>query len=69
VRFQIGDTVKIAKTSMWYGESRVNPKDTEGIITRIDPRLNITYHVEVNWDTGRWSVFREEDLRLVKRSP
>jgi len=65
VRFQVGDTVRIAKTSKFYDYIGLDfPKDTNGeVIYLSSARPNI----KVGWDSGGWEWFRESDLRLVKR--
>jgi len=72
MRFQVGDTVKISKTS-WketfkdFTEKEKYPENTEGIITRINPLSS--HPIIINYVEDRESVFREDELRLVKRSP
>ena len=64
-RFQLGDTVKIAKTSVFYASHEPhNPINVEGRITNIDSS-NLVY---VTWSLAHTDVaYDDNDLRLVRR--
>jgi len=65
MRHRIGDIVKIAKTSQFYGRNIYCPKDVEGKIIEIN--YNQISPVQVMWDNGCDCGFKENDLRLVRR--
>jgi len=58
--FKVGDKVRIAKTSSYYGESSSNPKDTEGKVIKIDTSGDHIYRVI--WDNNVENSYRESDL-------
>jgi len=62
MRFQVGDTVRIAKTARCYGDGQLNPKDINGKITRVGSGI-----VRVSWANGERNHYSENRLRLVKR--
>ena len=61
--FKKGDSVKIRKSSHWYGTSLLNPADEEGIVTNI-----FSYEVYVEWKAGTNS-YKSSDLELVNKEP
>lgn len=61
-RFEVGDFARISRDSQYYGDNtEVNPKDTNGKITRAD------YSVDVRWETGRTNIYSRNDLKLYKK--
>jgi len=65
---KVGDRVKIAKTSEFYGLNRSNPKDVEGTITETGRIGRITWarlDLEVKWDNGKENNYNPEDLISV----
>lgn len=65
MRFQVGDIVRISKDSEFYGTCEADhPKDINGEIVRIDQWDECT---RVNWLTGGWEYYQEDELRLVRR--
>ena len=62
-KFKVGDTVRIVKSSGWYGvEGDWNPIDTDGIIKEIkDEDLGII----VRWANDEINSYNERDLILV----
>lgn len=60
-KFKVGDHVMICPSSMYWGEGDSNPSDTKGEVTRDD--LTVDNHIyQVEWDNGRYNVYRERDL-------
>ena len=73
MRFKVGDIVKISKKSGFYGENRVNPKNTAGEFIEINIIEN-TYPIKVIFDNTdysncfyKYTIFNECDLKLVRR--
>ena len=68
MRFQVGDIVRIAKSSEYYGTGVSNPKDTEGKITSFDGGWGFASHeIQVDWDNGCFNNYSESDLKLRRR--
>ncbi|NVM46733.1 MAG: hypothetical protein HWN79_17640 [Candidatus Lokiarchaeota archaeon] len=74
-RFRVGDIVRIAKNSRYYGVNKGdhNPPDTNGRILDIDSSGWTLLPINVTWyDTGDYlssndAFYGENDLRLVRR--
>ena len=68
MRFQIGDIVKIKKSSSYYDNRALhNPKDTKGrIIDFSDSRNDLD--IKVKWDNDATAYYNEGDLGLVRRN-
>lgn len=67
MKFNVGDKVRIAKTSeYYYGDSTSsNPKDIEGIVTDNDRGDGHDFPYLVTWDNGTDNSYQESDLELV----
>jgi hypothetical protein len=61
---QIGDIVKIKKSSKYYGVSGSNPKNTEGEIVNISS-TGASYPITVRWANAKSNAYTENDLELV----
>ena len=59
-KFKVGDKVRIAKTSSYYGESHRNPKDMDGKVIKNDVSSDHMYRVE--WANCVENTYREIDL-------
>jgi len=66
-RFNIGDIVKIAKNSDFFGTDDSNPGNVEGIVDRTDLESANGYYVQVEWPNDCSNAYRDTDLRLVRR--
>lgn len=67
MRFQIGDIVKIAKTSEYYDSiESSHPRDIEGVVEEIDD--DEEFRINVEWTNETYNYYNEESLRLVKRN-
>lgn len=66
MRFKVGDIVKISKQSRFYGRSKRDPKDIEGEVIRND--IYGPYSIRVKWYNKETFIYREKDLRLVRRN-
>jgi hypothetical protein len=68
--FEVGDRVKIKKSSQYYvnGDDS-NPKDIEGIITEIyASTVRAINPIHVKWDNGITNAYEKEDLELVSKT-
>ena len=65
MRFRVGDTVRISKTSSIYKETKY--KDREGKVYRVSD--SVVFPIGVNWDgyLGINNIYDEHELRLFKR--
>jgi len=60
-----GDKVMIDKSSKYYGKSNNNPKDVEGVITRIvGEGGTLPYYVD--WSNGTTNCYKASDLIMVE---
>ncbi len=65
MRFNVGDIVRIAKSSQYYGDDREwNPKDTDGAIRYIDEDDGAVVH----WNNGERCWYEENDLKLRRKA-
>lgn len=62
-RFSLGDTVKISRSSQYYGINASNPKNEEGEI--IDIAKGSTHPIKVKWANGKSNTYPTKDLVLV----
>lgn len=68
--FCVGDRVRIAKTSPYYGiyvfSKNSNPKDIDGTISHIPAKLASTDNmpIQVEWDNGTHNVYSSNDLQM-----
>ena len=67
MRFNEGDVVRISKDSTYFGRSNDNPRNVNGIITRINELTGLIMPITVEWVGGEVNVYREIDLKLVRR--
>jgi len=64
-RFKVGDKVKISNASEYYGISRGNPKDVEGVITGISGEVgSLPYYVQ--WSNETRNNYEASDLIKVE---
>ena len=73
-KFKVGDRVRIAESSEYYGKSKSNknsknPKDTDGKVTELTNPDCEDYEVMVEWDNGETNIYRDSDLELVESKP
>jgi hypothetical protein len=59
-----GDKVMIDKSSEYYGISRSNPKDVEGVITSINDGEDLSHYVA--WSNGGTNSYDASDLIKVE---
>jgi hypothetical protein len=62
-KFKVGDRVKIALTSKYYGNSSSNPAKVEGVITKTNSSKTLPLRVE--WDNGRSNAYSSDDLVMA----
>ena len=67
MRFQVGDVVRIAKSSEYYSDDTNNPKDVDGKIERFFNGID-DHKIRVGWSNGNHNSYRESDLRLRSRT-
>ena len=70
MRFQVDDTVRVAKDSKYYAMSESNPKDTNGVITDTENGFScrgIPHPSSVEWNEGQTAYYRVSDLKLRSR--
>jgi hypothetical protein len=68
--FQVGDKVRIKKSSQYYidGDDS-NPKDTQGIIEEIySSSIRAINPINVKWDNGVINAYEKDDLELVSNA-
>jgi hypothetical protein len=63
-KFKVGDKVKISNASEYYGISRNNPKDVEGVITSINEGEDLSHYVA--WSNGGTNSYDASDLIKVE---
>jgi len=63
-KFKVGDKVMISNASEYYGISKNNPKDVEGVITSINVHGSLPYYVE--WSNGGTNSYDALDLVKVE---
>jgi len=64
-RFKVGDKVMISKASEYYGSSKNNPTDIEGVITSIvGEDGSLPYYVV--WSNGGTNSYDASDLVMVE---
>lgn len=63
MRHKVGDIVKLHKG--YNSAVNYSPKNTEGRIVSVG--LYLGYPVKVHWDNKTSNIYRENDLRLVRR--
>lgn len=68
MRFIEGDIVRIAKNSWLYGQGDENPSDIKGEISIVNDNEIDNYPIRVYWENGYNCVYREKDLKLVRRA-
>jgi len=61
-KFKVGDEVMISESSIYYGRSKCNPKDVEGVIISI---LGEGSHW-VQWSNGGYNKYKASDLIMVE---
>lgn len=65
VKFKVGDKVQIRWDSEYHGESKSNPMNVPGKVSKAEAQMDEDYHnIEVQWDNGTWNNYRESDLEL-----
>lgn len=64
MRHQVGDIIRIGKDSMYY---RLNTKDNPKYINGSIYEIGLGDSIRVKWDNGETNIYRECDLRLVRR--
>ena len=68
-KFKVGDKVRIAKSSKYYGgDTEVNPKDVEGEVIRVNNN-STDYKYSVAWGKKGSNSYRDSDLELVESKP
>ena len=67
MRFRVGDIVKISKKSDYYISSICNPKNIEGKVIDTADEMLEDHLIKVGWPDEESNVYRENDLRLVRR--
>lgn len=70
-KFKVGDRVRISKKSVFYESlSPTNPSDTNGTVYELRDSP-AKYYYKVYWDTGRETVYRDEDLEFsyIRNNP
>ena len=65
LKIEIGDTVKIAKSSEFYNCPDANNPQCEGVYIAISEDYFYTHHVE--WVNGHANYYRLRDLTLIKK--
>jgi len=63
-RFKVGDKVMISKASQFYGISKYNPKDVDGVITIINEGEDLSHYVA--WSNGGTNSYDASDLIKVE---
>ena len=63
-KFKVGDKVMISKASEYYGISRYNPKDIEGVITSLNDDEELSHYVK--WSDGGTNSYDASDLIKVE---
>jgi hypothetical protein len=59
-KFKVGDEVMISTSSEYYGISKSNPKDVEGVITSINEGEDLSHYVA--WSNGVTNSYNASDL-------
>lgn len=59
MKFKVGD--RVCYTSLFYGVDDSNPTHISGTVIEVN---STSCPIQVNWDNGRYNVYREEDLSL-----
>jgi hypothetical protein len=63
-KLKVGDKVMISKASEYYGISKNNPKDVEGVITSLDEGEDLSHYVD--WSEGGRNNYDASDLIKVE---
>ena len=63
-KFKVGDKVMINESSEYYGISKNNPKDVEGVITSINEDEDLSHYVA--WSNGGTNSYNASDLIMVE---
>jgi hypothetical protein len=64
--FELGDKVKIKKSSQFFGKNISNPKNMEGEIVDIDTLSK--FPIRVKWANGKENTYPKDDLEFVSKS-
>ena len=64
LKIEIGDTVRIAETSEYYGSGICNPM-CEGLYIKV--ALGLDHHYKVRWNNGEEAYYNLHDLTLIKK--
>lgn len=74
-KFKVGDRVRIAESSEYYGGNKTstNPTGVVGTVTSYTPSSEdiscLSYTTNVDWDNGTSNAYRGYDLELVAAAP
>lgn len=63
-KFKVGDKVMISESSEYYGISKNNPQDVEGVITSLDEGEGLSHYVD--WSDGGRNNYDASDLIKVE---
>jgi hypothetical protein len=63
-KFKVGDKVMIDKSSDYYGSDEYNPKDVEGVITRLNEGEYLSHCVD--WSNETRNRYKASDLIKVE---
>jgi hypothetical protein len=63
-KFKVGDKVMISESSEYYGISKNNPQDVEGVITSLNEGEGLSHYVD--WSDGGRNNYDASDLIMVE---